>query len=455
MKKDISVILIILVLFTFFLRYNTFDAKSNRTYDESVYATLAYQIGEQGLESYNSIRIYAQDTKRGRQLPDYLKKPLFKHPPLYTILISLSYQMFGRSIYAAFAVSLFFGVLLVALAYFLGSLLFNNKIGVYAALLMSIEPIGWVCSQRVWMETTLAFFIALSVYLFIRATKKYNPYFLISSGICVGLAGLTKYPGLLSLFIIIIYALCFKREFFKNKVFIFSLFIPFLMLLPWLCWNYKVYGVSFIQDISMTHGVFQRLQWRNQKRIVASFVILAFLIAVSVFSKNKRLRISIASVSTLAFLVVLTRFIVNSFSLNYIPSTGWSLGMFAKAPQYFYPGRLIELSPFYLFSFLGLVLLALDREHFQSYFFLCLSSFIILIFFIWWKNYQCRYILPVAIFLILLSAKTQFYIWEKTKAISKIFPRNALRVSYVLLLLFMLYKTLRIDLAFQNSACYF
>ena len=43
---------------------------------------------------------------------------------------------------------------LILLAYLLGTTLFDERVGLIAGLLMSVEPLAWLCSQKIWMETT-------------------------------------------------------------------------------------------------------------------------------------------------------------------------------------------------------------------------------------------------------------------------------------------------------------
>jgi len=53
------------------------------TFDESLYARLGYQIKNN--MGYGTDRIYNEQLKQGRQLPDYVNKPIFRHPPGFCI----------------------------------------------------------------------------------------------------------------------------------------------------------------------------------------------------------------------------------------------------------------------------------------------------------------------------------------------------------------------------------
>ncbi|MDD3089227.1 MAG: glycosyltransferase family 39 protein, partial [Candidatus Omnitrophica bacterium] len=159
----ISIILAaVLVAAAYMIRFDSFKKEHPLSFDESVYSILAVQMTNSP-GTYNTIAIYEDSLKKGRELPAYFKMPLFKHPPMFPWLIKQSYGIFGANYYAAFRVSLLAGVLLIALAYFLGSALFGERTGIAAALIMFIEPVTWIASQKIWMETTLAFFTVLSL----------------------------------------------------------------------------------------------------------------------------------------------------------------------------------------------------------------------------------------------------------------------------------------------------
>lgn len=474
MKKIITIILVILFIIaitsaTFFLRIESFKKEHLFSYDETVYAVLAAQISKNPT-NYHTRGLYVSALKRGRKLPEYFKKPLFKHPPLFPALVAISYKLFDRTYYSAFKVSLLFGVLLIFLGYFLGSTLFDRKTGIYASFLMLIEPISWITSEKIWLETTLAFFIVLSLCFFARAIKKYNPWFMIASGIASGFAVLTKYPGLLATGIIFIYALCFERRLFKKAAFVFSLFIPLLMLMPWFYWNYRVYGAQlFSGNIEITY-LLKRVVFFIQKSWLF-IVSIALFSAVTIFIKRKfslfyeqkllpKLRLLywvIIFGLFFALIYVIKAHILNALNFRYVPEAGWRIGMFAKEPWYFYLGRIVELSPFYIFSYIGLFLLIFDKERTREYLFLLLGSAIVLTFYILWGNFQCRYLVAATVPLIILSVRVQLYILESINKIQAKKIKNALVIILNLVLLYAVAKTLYIDLVFAvpNNICYF
>ena len=468
MKKELSIALLALVLAVFVIRGGSFEKKHPLTFDEIVYPNLAVQL-TQAPPTYNTIAIYNDSVKKGRPLPDYFKKPLFKHPPMFPWLISVVYSVTSRSDFvSAFRVSLVSGVLLVVLAYYLARTLFDDKTAVYAALLMSIEPITWISSQKIWMETTLAFFSVLSLYLFAMYVKRDKWFFIIASGIAAGCATLTKYPGILVTGAIVIYALLAERRLFKDKFFIVSLFMPVLMLVPWLTWNFSVYGSEFLGGSKeIAHLV------RVANRTMAPHAWLMGIVAVvgaivwflrgrikTIFSDGKIKMISSwavvsAVIAGLLFLVYVQ--VLNAFNIGHVPTSGWTIGMFAGEAWYFYPGRLIELSPYYIFSFLAITLFVLDPGKTKDYTLLYLFVLITLGFYMLWGNYQSRYITAVTAPLMILSARFQLDMYERARKAAPEKYRNAIGVFLMLIAAYFAAKTVRVDylLAIPNSICYF
>jgi uncharacterized membrane protein len=90
------------------------------------------------------------------------------HPPLYYYLLHVWGRLAGWSEFAVAFVSLFFGVLLVALVYRVARAWFNARVARLAALLVALSPYNLWYSQEVRMYTLGAFLGLASTYLFVR-----------------------------------------------------------------------------------------------------------------------------------------------------------------------------------------------------------------------------------------------------------------------------------------------
>ncbi|MBD3296621.1 MAG: phospholipid carrier-dependent glycosyltransferase [Candidatus Omnitrophica bacterium] len=466
MKKELSVILVILIIAAFFARVGSFEREHPLTFDEIVYSNLAMQMMEPPL-TYNTRAIYRNALKKGRPLPAYFDRPLFKHPPMYPFMVSLSYRMFGADYSSAFKVSLAAGLILIVLAYLLAGILFDSRTAVLAAALMTIEPVAWICSQKIWTETTLAMFSVLSLYFFALYLRKDRPAMILAAGFSSGLAVLTKYPGILPVAAMGSYALLWRRDLFRKKAFIAGIILPFLMLLPWIQWNYSVYGSGSggsIEEISHLARVVSGLLSRY-----GLWAAAAAAAAVLIYLLRHRIKLPEAPAArrTLLFAplliaaCILIFFVrdswINALNLLHVPQSGWKIGMFAAEPWHFYIGRLAELSPFYIFPVLGVILFVLDAERGGAYRLLYLYAGLILLFYMVWGNYQSRYITAVTVSLMILSARLMLYVYDGIGRIVPVRYRTGVRILMMLIAGYCLLKTLRVDLllAVPNKACYF
>jgi 4-amino-4-deoxy-L-arabinose transferase-like glycosyltransferase len=216
-SNSIYAALIAVFFLSLFLRYYGFLKPHGLTFDEGLYSELIAEQLKEDPANYSTQEAYQIHTAKGENLPQYLDRPLFKHPPVYCYLIALNYKLFGSSHLAAVSVSIITGCLMVLIVFFLGKALYDDRVGLLAAFFLCIDPVHWVCSERIWMETTLGFFMLLAVFLFALGRKQ--KYYLPFCGISIGLAMLTKYPGILPLFIIISFVTLVERPMLKQKWF--------------------------------------------------------------------------------------------------------------------------------------------------------------------------------------------------------------------------------------------
>ena len=314
--------------------------------------------------------------------------------------------------------------------------------------------------------------MCLAILFFVLGRRQKN--YLILGGLSIGLAMLTKYPGALALLIIPSFVILSERQLLNKKEFWLMVCIPFLLFLPWVVWNYGVYG-NFISSTVEIHGGLSSLVnlLLSHKIMILAFALCLGLLLFVMVSKHSillklRQRIAIAPAQK-GLLAIISLFIGfgllmiyppfreimgNMLSWKYIPTTGWRIGMFGQEPWYFYLERLLELSPVYLFSFFSLWLLFLEK---REDLLLILCSLWVLSFSILWGNYQSRYILSAVPFLLLLSARLQIWMYDKVG--EYLGPRRGLSVRLVFLALvsYFIFKTLWIDavLAIPNDIAYF
>ena len=463
MNKLITfIILIVLTISAFFIRLDNFKKSRGRTIDEIVYYCLGRQL-KYDFPEYHSKEYAYLLMRQGRELPAYFTAPLFKHPPVVPFLISFSLRFFGDNLTAAGYIPLLFGVLMIPLTYWLGSLLFNYKVGLLSAFFVSIDPVSIICSQKVWMDSPLSFFVLLTIVLFIWGIKSKNNNLFILSGFVCGLAAATKYPGILAMVSIPLYAYIYRRNLFKDRKFCLGIIMPFIVLVPWFYWNYLIYGSDFFIIHKNIHG-HNHLHGKVGIILIALGIIyllhkrIEIIPLKNIFAKikqNNYVKKRIPVWCGCLFFASVFMQIAHGLQFTYLPLNTWYPGVFGYEPSTFYFGRLIEFSLIYVFAFLSFFLPGGKKNEEKAL--LRISSLVILSFFIAWRNFQCRYILASIPFLIILAVELIVRLYEKTSLVKKFLPRNLSRFGLIMSLYYIFAKTCYINqvLSYPNDLCYF
>jgi 4-amino-4-deoxy-L-arabinose transferase-like glycosyltransferase len=436
-----------------------------------VYTRIAIQI-QDGLENYNTIPYGKQLSEGGRDLPEYFFQPLYKHPPLFTFFITFFMRIFGNDILSAGMVSVLLSSLMIPMIFLLGKLIYDENVGLFSALCLWLDPVSIITSQKVWPDTMMAFFTLLTVLFFVLAIKKKKDIFSILSGIASGLAANTKYTGILITVVIIIFTMTYRRELFKNKNFLFSLIMPVILLMPWLLWNYNVYGLSSISHHAEMRRIF--IMIKNSLYFIIPILVLAFsafLILLKKMGAAKKdidrckdqecsdVKCFITSIVPFfvifVFVFLMKDHILNSLNSAYFPDASWAMGYFRDQPSSFYFGRLIEFFFIYFFSFIA-VLLFNPNEKTESAL-VRLSGILILVFFVTWGNYQSRYILSCIPFLILLGTDLIFRLYQQIDKAPYLPVKFAVKATFIVFLVIVFIKVGIIDqfMSFPHGFCYY
>ena len=461
----------LLTISAFFIRLENFKRGDLRSIDEIVYYRMALQMSK-NIADYNTIPYGKELRASGRELPDYFFEPLFKHPPLFSLLTTLSTKLFGPTLISSYYPSLLLGILIIPLTFLLGRLIFNNAVGLLAAFFVYLDPISIICSQKVWMDSTIAFFTLLTVLCFAHALHDKKDIFFLLSGIASGLAMTTKYTGILGIIIICVYVALYRRELFKNRWFMASLSIPFLMLLPWIYWNYQVYGSDLLTAQAKTEPMIAKI---IDRLFYYKYILLGMILGLgilkyfqlkhstpSALAKKETLEqqpspllLWISFIFVLTFLLLIKAQILHSLDVNFAPLTTWYQGAFSGEPPTFYFGKLVEFFFIYVFAYTALFRYHTDEKNETAI--LRIASLTIMVFFIAWGNYQSRYILSALPFLILLAANEIILIFSKIVKIHSPFLRILALGIFGVLAYYLLFKVSLVNafVSFPNDMCYF
>ncbi|OGW75832.1 MAG: hypothetical protein A2Z72_04175 [Omnitrophica bacterium RBG_13_46_9] len=291
MKRVILVSAVLFVLLiSLFFRLPAFYFQHYRG-DQIIYIALAMKLDKSGFQGYNlrGVDLFkyedrdfikavpAPEGSKGNmleKLPSYYDIPLFHKPPLFIYALMFSHKLFAHDKpYLALSADLYsrypftgpksffkgqfysvfvpvsFSLLLIAATFFFGRVLFSGKVGVCAAMLLSISPIELMTSQKIWADDILAFFVAAALISYYLGKERRNLPLIFMAGSCAGLAALTKPSGSIVILVVLVYELLEKRVF--SKQFMVFLVTAVLVPLPWYLQVLKTYGSFFYSPASI------------------------------------------------------------------------------------------------------------------------------------------------------------------------------------------------------------
>ena len=277
---------------------------------------------------------------------------VYPQPPLVAYQVLLAWRMFGENLWGPRMINVIFGVLSIAVIYFISFTLFDNiALSLAASFLLSIMPLAVFFSRNLQPESPGFFFMILGnlFYLkFIRTLKKYN---LVLGGLSFTVAWIYKFVfsiGIFPFFFCSPFRAIFKdrKEFLKYALSFISPFLIIIAVILWLKrigqWEFDVLGrvkpwEVFLLSYWKKYGgmIWWYLKGENFTIIYLCTTLLGIIIA---FAKRKGL---------------LNRYLI-----------GWTL---AIIPYSMICSDLINQHNYYQIPFLILVVLATV----YAFFFIC------------------------------------------------------------------------------------
>ncbi len=239
--------LFLIVIFGIFLRLVFFSGMG--VSDSLTYSKTAYNI-DKGIDANSVLTL---STRLGLIYPT-----------------AISYKIFGINDFSSVLFVLLTSIASIILIFYFGKLLFNTKIGMIAAFLLSFFPLDVVYSTKLSSDLPSAFFMALGIYIFLyaelKSKLKYGSIYLLS-GIFIGIGYLIRESALLiALFFIayILYKRKVKKEYFLVPagvlmVFIFEALIFFNLTQDFL---FRVHASQdYLAKASLIRNYFGRLDF--------------------------------------------------------------------------------------------------------------------------------------------------------------------------------------------------
>jgi len=434
-----------------FLGFRGFMRSHDTTWDENIYMMLGEKLHADPL-SYSPSFMASSLMESGSSVPGYLYEPLFKHPPLFPYLIAAAYHFTNSAVLAAFYVSYISGIFIVLMAFLIGKEIFDARAGALAALVTAIDPIRLTCSVKMWADSTLAVLMLASLLLFIKAVKREKTLLYVSAGVFAGLAMLVKCSALLLFPIGLSMMFISGHWSTAKKGFLLWPAAAFLVFLPWLLLNYHVYGTGLISKAAYLHGIRPQFLYNAAAAVI---VALPACLLARKLPGWARLCALAAALTWLLSRPYVFRAVAGTLDMSFVPSHGWLSGMFSYEPRLFYFRRLIELSPFYLISFLGILFMSKPRHDSA---FLFVPVFWAIGFYIFWGSYQSRYLLFAAPLLLIMASYAFIFLRDSIRRMAV--PRSigtALKALLAAVIIISLVKTVYVDLgiALVNDLAYF
>ena len=233
LERPIIVVLLLLVL-SGYLYFFQLDKIALTDPDETFYGQTAKEMFLKG--EWLTPTLYGQ--------------PQFEKPILFYWLIEISYKIFGINEFAVRFPCALFGFLGLVGIYLLGRILFNNRAGIFSAVVLATSLEYLILSIGCVTDMTLFTLFLFGVLFFFYGQIRKKDYFYLLSSAAFALATLTKGPiGLLlpAAIIVLYLALTKNLAIFKKGFMLAGALIVFAVIAkPWYVIMYKIHAQDFI-----------------------------------------------------------------------------------------------------------------------------------------------------------------------------------------------------------------
>ena len=164
------------------------------------------------------------------------------YPPLYSAFTTVSFDLFGASLFSARLVSAVFSILSLWVVFELSYTLYGKKAALISAVLLAIMPGFFWLSRLALLEVMLVFFFTLSLLFFYRWLNGRKNWLLVLSGLALGFGFLTKYQVIAAVAVMAVSMLVLGWGQLRRLFSRFTLFIvaALVVIIPWLVIVYHV-----------------------------------------------------------------------------------------------------------------------------------------------------------------------------------------------------------------------
>ncbi len=205
----VEIILIVLLVFSFFIRLHRLEVPEIYYFDEVYYAFTAQAMAEGNRAGWES----------SHKAPEGFAYE-WTHPPLGKELSALGIMLFGDNTFGWRFFQAIFGGLGTLFIFLLGKNLFNSRgVGLLAAILYTFENFIFVLSRITMIDIFMLNFILLASLFLVKYARTRRNLFLGLTGLCCGAAMSIKWSGVYVTEYLGFVAFCliYYYEFYSDK----------------------------------------------------------------------------------------------------------------------------------------------------------------------------------------------------------------------------------------------
>src|SRR3989344_4301538 len=238
--EKIDKLIILVLIFSFLVRIAFLFYSPLRGWDETVYLNLGHDLSNNPF-IYSLLNSGWNDFIPSTDII-YGWPNIGFRAPLLPYILSVFYSLNLNFLIPI--IILFFGTLSVFLVYILGKKLFDEKVGLYSAILFALIPIHVFYSGKIWTDPLVVFFILLTFISFWEGYEKENKKHKILFGLFLALSLLARYTTMWIAPVFLFYFLIRDKslKFLRDRYLWYAVGIFFITLIPWFIYSFSHYG---------------------------------------------------------------------------------------------------------------------------------------------------------------------------------------------------------------------
>jgi 4-amino-4-deoxy-L-arabinose transferase-like glycosyltransferase len=173
------------------------------------------------------------------------------YPPLYDLLTTGYFMVFGVSAVSGRLVAVTFSLLTVWLVFEFANCTYGPKNALVASIILGTMPGFFWLSRVAMLETMLMFFFSLSLFFFLSWMRFSQNKTLILCGVAVGVGFLAKYQILVAGLVMLTAILLLNRDKLRLKLSKFTLLaiIAVVIIVPWVLVIAQINGLNKLGDL--------------------------------------------------------------------------------------------------------------------------------------------------------------------------------------------------------------